>query len=274
MSEQGVRIGVIGGSGVYRLFPGGQGEERVIETPFGIPVTVTVGEIGGRQVAFLPRHGADHSVPPHRLDARPVAWALASLGVHAIISTAAVGSLTPDIPVGSLVLADQLVDRTYGRPQTFFDADLVRHLPFSDPFCPALHEIALGIVTDVVSTASVLVIQGPRFSTRAESRMNRAAGIDLVNMTLMPEVALAAELGMGTVTLCVVTDVDSGEHAEDAVTAEAVFARLSAAEPHILAAIASIAAAIPEDYPGRQLIDADAVASVLAWPAVSKGVDA
>ncbi|WP_419818388.1 MTAP family purine nucleoside phosphorylase [Glaciibacter flavus] len=269
MTAENVRIGVIGGSGVYRLFPDGVGERRAIETPFGVTVTVTVGEVGGRRVAFLPRHGADHSVPPHRLDGRPVAWALATLGVRAIISTAAVGSLTPDIPVGSLVLADQLVDRTYGRPQTFFDADLVRHLPFSDPFCPELHAVALGAVDGLVPTASVVVIQGPRFSTRAESRINRAAGIDLVNMTLLPEVALAAELGMGTATLCVVTDVDSGEQAEDAVTAEAVFSRLAAAEPHILEAIGAIARAIPVDYAGRPLIDADAVASVLGWPIVT-----
>lgn len=265
-----VRIAVIGGSGVYSLFDGdgtagANATDHAISTPYGTTITVTIGMLGERRVAFVPRHGADHSTPPHRIDARPLLWALAALGVRAVVSTAAVGSLTPDMPVGSFVLPDQLVDRTHGRADTYFDADVVRHLPFADPFCPELHDIARGAVPEAIAGGTVVVIQGPRFSTRAESRINRASGIDLVNMTLLPEVALAAELGVGTATLCIVTDVDSGELVADpeAVTAEVVFARLAAAVPGIRSAIGAIVAAIPEDYAPRELIDADSVAVVL-----------
>lgn len=256
-------IGVIGGSGLYELF----GDDHdasgsTIRTPYGSAI-VTVGRIGGRDIAFLPRHGRGHSVPPHRIDARSAIWALRSLGVRALISTAAVGSLDPRLPVGTLCVADQLVDHTHGRADTFFDDDLVRHLPFADPFDHSLRTAALGACPEIHDGATVLVIQGPRFSTRAESRINRAAGIDLVNMTLYPEVALAAELGIDTVALCLVTDLDSGHAAAEAVTAEAVFAVLAEARPRMLSAIARIAAAVDSGYTGRQLIDPDAVTSVL-----------
>ena len=209
---EGVRIAVIGGSGVYRLFDDGEGTERRIETPFGITVTVTVGRAGGRLVAFVPRHGADHSTPPHRIDARPLVWALASLGVRAIVSTAAVGSLTPEMPVGSFVLPDQLVDRTHGRADTYFDGSVVRHLPFADPFCPELQRVARLAVPAAIIGGTVVVIQGPRFSTRAESPGSIGqAGIDLVNMTLLPEVAARRRARTwARSTSRFVTDVDSG----------------------------------------------------------------
>lgn len=255
------RIAVIGGSGMYELFD--RGEDLSVATPYGDPVMVTLGKIAGRTVAFLPRHGRGHSVPPHRIEARAAIWALASLGVRSLISTAAVGSLNTVLPVGTICMASQLVDRTHGRADTYFDGDLVRHLPFADPFDNRLRQVALDACPELTDGATVLVIQGPRFSTRAESRINRAAGIDLVNMTLYPEVALAAELGIDTAALCVVTDVDSGEVAEDAVTAEAVFALLDEARPRLVAAIERIVAAVPADYTARRLIDADAVEAVL-----------
>ena len=180
-----------------------------------------------------------------------------------LISTAAVGSLNPDLPIGTIAVADQLVDRTHGRADSYFDGSMVRHLPFADPFGSHARQLALSACPELVDGATVLVIQGPRFSTRAESRMNRAAGIDVVNMTLYPEAALAAELGIDMVALCVVTDVDSGERAEEAVTAEIVFARLAAARPRLIAAIERIAAAVPDDYAPRELIDREAVAQVL-----------
>jgi len=256
-------VAVIGGSGLYTLFADGDGVEEYVATPYGVTVTVTIGRLGGRLVAFVPRHGTDHSVPPHRLDARATIWALASLGVRVLISTAAVGSVNPGHVVGAMVVADQLVERTHGRADTFFDGRVVRHLPFSDPFSPALRELALRACPELNDGATVLVIQGPRFSTRAESRINRALGIDLINMTLYPEVALAAELGIDTIALCVVTDVDSGETEAEAVTAEVVFARLDDARPVLISSIERIVAAVPGDYAPRALIDVDAVASVL-----------
>lgn len=256
-------VAVIGGSGLYELFDG-PSEHVEVATPFGDTVVLTSGELGGREILFLPRHGADHSVPPHLIPARSTIWALASLGVRALISTAAVGSLNPALPVGTIAVPDQLVDRTWGRRDSYFDGSTVRHLPFSDPFGSRLRELALQSCPELVDGATVLVIQGPRFSTRAESTINRTAGIDLVNMTLYPEAALAAELGIDMVALCLVTDVDSGETAEEAVTAETVFARLAEARPRLISAIARIAASVPRDYVARELIDRDAVAGVMA----------
>lgn len=263
-------IGVIGGTGLYELVDGDR--PRDIPTPYG-PATVTVGDLGGRGVAFLARHAAGHTVAPHRINARANAWALASLGVRAVISTAAVGSLRAVYPPGAFAIADQLIDRTVGRPDTFFDGDdgVVRHLPFTQPFCPALRAFATAAVPDAVPAATVAVIQGPRFSTAAESAVLRQWGSDLVNMTLCPEVALAAEIGMGTVTLCIVTDTDGGTSDDDpdAVTAELVFRRLAEARPRLVEAISRIAAAVPDDYAPRQLIDQAAIDELLAQPPVT-----
>lgn len=256
---------VIGGSGLYRLFEADSATVHTVATPYG-SVDLTLGVLAGRAAAFLPRHGAGHSVPPHRIPSRANIWALASLGVRAIISTAAVGAVDPDYPVGSLCLPDQYLDRTNGRADTFYDQDSVQHLPSADPFCPQLRGIATAVVgSDVIDTATVAVIQGPRFSTRAESRALHAAGAHLVNMTLYPEVPLAAELGIGTVTLAYVTDNDATP-ASEPVTADLVFARLAAAQPRIISAIEAVAAAIPDDYAARPLIPADAIAGVLARP--------
>jgi len=266
-------IGVIGGSGLYRLMDADSSDSRIIPTPYG-PATVTLGEFAGRTVAFLTRHGADHSVAPHLIGYRGNIWALASLGVRAIVSSSAVGGLTAAYPPGSLVLTDQFIDRTHGRPDTFFDQGSVQHLAAADPFDPELHRIARAALTvageDFLPTGTAVVIQGPRFSTRAESRWFAAAGGHIVNMTMYPEVPLAAELGIGTVNLAFVTDSDAGlEQAgaqpdADAVSHELVLDRLAAAQPRIVAAIETILRAIPENYPGVDLIPAEAVAGVLA----------
>ncbi len=254
-------VAVIGGSGLYSLFD--PASACVVPTPY-CEVEVTLGRLGGREAAFLPRHGAGHSLAPHRIPYRANIWALASLGVRAIVSTAAVGAVDPAFPTGSLCLPDQYLDRTHGREDTFFDEDSVQHLPSADPFCPELLAVATSVAgTDVLTPATVAVIQGPRFSTRAESMALRAAGAHLVNMTLYPEVPLAAELGIGTVTLAYVTDNDAAP-ADEPLTAELVFTRLAAAQPRIIETIETIAAAIPDDYRARQLISVDAVATVLA----------
>lgn len=252
---------MIGGSGLYSLFAG-ETEAMTVETPFGA-VTLTVGELSGRRVVFIPRHGSDHSVPPHRIPYRANIWALASVGVRAIVSTAAVGAVNAEYPVDSFALVDQYIDRTHGRADTFFDGSNVQHLGSADPFCPELLAIARERLSPTVEqVGTVVVIQGPRFSTRAESKWFRDAGAHLVNMTLYPEVPLAAELGIGTVTLAYITDNDAAP-SED-LSAELVFARLAAAQPRIVDAIERIVAGIPADYVARRPIGAAAVAEVLS----------
>ena len=250
------RIAVIGGSGLYSLV---DGEPQRVETPYG-PAVVTTGELAGRPVAFLTRHGVDHSVAPHLINYRANVWALASLGVRAIVSSAAVGGITA--PPGSFVLSDQFIDRTWGRADTFYDRGSVQHLPAADPFCPVLREVAIAAVPDASPTGTVVVIQGPRFSTRAESEWFRTAGADIVNMTLYPEVPLAAELNIGTVNLAYVTDADAAP-ADEQLTAELVFGRFAEAQPRIIAAIEAIVAGIPDDYEPRSLIAPAEVAAVL-----------
>jgi 5'-methylthioadenosine phosphorylase len=254
-------VAVIGGSGLYTLFSA-TSRRSTVTTPYG-DVALTFGSVGGRDAVFLPRHGSDHSVAPHLINYRANLWALASVGVRAIISSAAVGAVHPDYAVDSLVLVDQYIDRTHGRGDTFYDAGSVQHLASADPFCPTLHEIAAGALGDRVrQRGTVAVIQGPRFSTRAESQWFRSAGAHLVNMTLYPEVPLASELNIGTVTLAYVTDNDAAG-SED-LSASAVFDRLRAAQPRIISAIETIAAALPDDYRRRELIAPDEVAAVLA----------
>lgn len=264
--ESVARIAVIGGSGLYRLFDEGVSEARTIATPYG-DAEVTIGELAGRPVAFLTRHGVGHSRAPHLINYRANIWALASLGVRAIVSSAAVGSIAADLAPGALVLPDQLIDRTHGRADTFYDQGSVQHLAAADPFCPSLLSTARDAMTgteaSVTPTATLVVIQGPRFSTRAESRWFASAGGHLVNMTLYPEVTLAAELNIGTVNLSYVTDTDADGFEGEQLSAELVFSRLKAAQPRIIAAITAIVAAIPDDYAARELIDPDEVVAVL-----------
>ncbi len=270
------RIGIIGGSGLYQLLDEKTSEIRRIATPYG-QAEVTVGTFAGREVVFLTRHGVDHSVPPHLVPYRANIWALASLGVVAIVSSSAVGGLTAEYAPGSLVLTDQFLDRTHGRADTFFDwpaADggSVQHLAAADPFDPVLHELAIGALTAAGETflrsGTAVVIQGPRFSTRAESRAHAVAGGHIINMTMTPEVPLASELGIGTVNLAFVTDSDAGvdRSDEDTVSHQLVLDRLLAAQPRIIAAIETIIRALPTDYAGLSLIPADAVAEVLGRP--------
>ncbi len=265
MSNTSTTIAVIGGSGLYSLFDPAESETHAVDTPYG-SVDVTTGVLAGRSVAFLPRHGVGHTAAPHLINYRANIWALASIGVKAIVSTAAVGGVSPEYPPGSLVLADQFIDRTWGRADTFHDRGSVQHLSSADPFCPALHEVAKrALGGDAIPTGTVVVIQGPRFSTRAESLWFRSAGAHIVNMTLYPEVPLASELNIGTVNIAYVTDADAAPAAEE-LSAELVFARFAEAQPRIIAALESVVAAIPDDYTPRELIAPAEVAAVLARP--------
>lgn len=267
-------VGVIGGSGLYGLLDDGTGESIAVLTPYGPPSSeVTVGTFAGRSVAFLPRHGKGHTVAPHKINYRANVWALASLGVRAIVTSSAVGGLNPALPPGAFVLPDQILDRTSGRLDTFFDGDSVQHVPFADPYCPALRRSAAVSLTVLGETFSpsgtTVVVQGPRFSSRAEAAWYRAAGADIVNMTQYPEAALAAELNIGIVNLSFVTDSDAGETptddlpGADDVSAGLVFERMAAAQPRLLAMMGAIVGGIPGDYSPRQLIPASAVEAVL-----------
>lgn len=265
-------IGVIGGSGLYDLIEPGSGERMPVSTPYGLTSSdVMLGRFAGRHIAFLTRHGRGHTVPPHKINYRANMWALASLGVRAIVTTSAVGSVSASLAPGSFVVPDQLIDRTWGREDTYFDGSEVQHVPLADPYCPHLRAVAAESLTALgetfVAGGTTVVIQGPRFSTRAESHWFRAAGASIVNMTQYPEVALAAELNVGLVNLSFVTDTDAGSVADPvdaAVNAQRVFDRMAAAQPRILAAIEAIVGAVPLDYEPRSLVAPDAVARVLA----------
>ncbi|MFD1714393.1 MTAP family purine nucleoside phosphorylase [Amnibacterium flavum] len=276
--SQRARIGIVGGSGLYRLFDDApDAVELDILTPYGPTSSpVTIGTMAGKRVAFLTRHGRDHSVAPHLINYRANVWALASLGVRAVLSSSAVGSISSEHAPGALIVPDQIIDRTHGRRDTFFDEGEVQHLPFAEPFDPALRAIANSTLEAIgetfAPTATAVIIQGPRFSSRAEAEWFRSAGGHIVNMTLYPEVALAAELGMGALNLSFATDsdIDEGDGAEgEGLSADLVFVRLREAQPRIIAAIESIIAALPDDYEPPRPIAADAVARVLARPVSS-----
>ena len=228
----GADIAIIGGSGFYELLADAT-EER-IETPYGPPSgPVSLGRIGDRAVAFLPRHGPGHVLPPHRIPYRANLWALRRLGVTRVLSPCAVGSLRADVHPGEFVVCDQFVDRTWGRPDTYFDGPRVSHVSLADPYCPELRRAAATALAGhghgVHEEGTVVVVQGPRFSSRAESAWYRSAGWDVINMTQYPEAALARELGMCFCGVALVTDYDTGVEGVDsieAVTMEAVFAVL------------------------------------------------
>lgn len=214
-------LAVIGGSGFYDFFGAGA-REVAVETPYGPPsAPITIGRIAERAVAFLPRHGRSHEYAPHTVPYRANLWALRSLGVRRIFGPCAVGSLTPDLGPGSIVVPDQLVDRTSGRPQTFFDKGAV-HVSFADPYCAELRSALAQ--PGVGDGATMVVVEGPRFSTRAESRWFAAQGWELVNMTGHPEAVLARELEMCYAAVALVTDLDAGVEVGAGVHATDVFA--------------------------------------------------
>ena len=240
-------IGVIGGSGLYAFLD--DAEEVVVETPFGAPSDpLVVGEVGGRSVAFVPRHGRDHRFPPHRIPYRANLWALRSLGVRQVVAPCAVGGLQPSLGPGTLVVPDQLVDRTSGRVQTFHDTGAV-HVSFGDPYCPAGRAAALAATADwpAVDGGTMVVIEGPRFSTRAESQWYSRQGWSVVNMTGHPEAVLARELELCYTALALVTDLDAGVETGHAVTQEEVFSFFRSNTERLRQALYAVVAALPAE---------------------------
>ncbi|MFT4216410.1 MAG: S-methyl-5'-thioadenosine phosphorylase [Micropruina sp.] len=203
-------IGIIGGSGFYDFFA--DAESVVVDTPFGEPsAPVSVGEVAGRSVAFLPRHGRRHQFPPHRVNYRANLWALRAIGVRQVVAPCAVGGLRADLEPGTFVVPDQVVDRTWGRPHTVWDAiGPVVHTSFADPYCPTGRDALLAADASAVDGGTLVVINGPRFSSRAESQWHAAAGWSVVGMTGMPEASVARELAMCFSTVCMITDADAG----------------------------------------------------------------
>jgi 5'-methylthioadenosine phosphorylase len=218
-------VGVIGGSGLYSLLE--PAWEHILDTPYGRPSdAITVAEVAGRPVAFLPRHGRDHRVPPHRIPYRANIWALREIGVRQVLAPCAVGGLRPELGPGTFVLPDQLIDRTSGRVQTFYDTGAA-HVSFAEPYCPtgraAVRKVATEIGVELVDTGTMVVIEGPRFSTRAESRWYAGIGGTLVNMTGHPEAVLAREVALCYTAIALVTDLDAGVEGDRGVTQEEVF---------------------------------------------------
>ncbi|MGH4030323.1 S-methyl-5'-thioadenosine phosphorylase [Actinomycetota bacterium Odt1-20B] len=241
-------LAVIGGSGFYELLT--DARLLTVETPYGEPSDeIAVGEVAGRRVAFLPRHGRGHRVPAHRINYRANLWALHSLGVGQILAPCAVGSLRRELGPGSVVVPDQLVDRTTARVQSFYDEGAV-HVSFADPYCvdgrAAVLKSAAATGAPATDGGTTVVIDGPRFSTRAESRWYAAQGWSLVNMTGHPEAVLARELALCYTSVALVTDLDAGIDADESVAQEEVFKVFAANVGRLKSLVLETVAQLPQ----------------------------
>lgn len=244
-------VGVFGGTGFYSFLE--DVTEVWIETPYG-PASdrVALATVGGKRVAFMPRHGKGHTIPPHMINYRANLWAMKELGVTRVISPCAAGSLQPNVKPGDLVICDQFVDRTSGRKDTFYDGPVTTHISAAEPFCPELRRIAIAEAKNlhlpVHETGTVVVIQGPRFSTKSESRWFSRQGWEVINMTQYPECVLARELNLCYVNISVITDYDAGleGHPDVApVTHEEVVRTFQANIGHLKDLLFNVIAAIP-----------------------------
>jgi 5'-methylthioadenosine phosphorylase len=218
-------VGVIGGTGLYSLMA--DATRVPVDTPWGPPSDpLLLGEIAGRSVAFVPRHGRDHRHAPHQVNYRANLWALRAVGVRQVLAPCAVGSLRPELGPGSLVLLDQVVDRTAGRQHTFYSDGPPVHVAFGDPYCPrgraAVADAATAVGEPLHASGTLVVINGPRFSSRAESLWHAAQGWTVVGMTGQPEAGLARELGLCYTALALVTDLDAGVEGSGGVSHEEV----------------------------------------------------
>lgn len=266
-------IGVIGGSGLYQLEGLGNVTEHAIDTPFGAPSDVIVGgQFAGRQVYFLPRHGRGHRILPHELPHRANLWALRSLGVRWIICVTAVGSLQERYAPEHIVLPSQFFDRT-SQIHTFFGGGIVGHVAFADPICAPLQELLFQHGTALGYTmhrgGTYVNMDGPQFSTRAESETNRRLGFDVIGMTNLAEAKLAREAEMALATMAMITDYDCWKVEEAPVTAEAVLGHLhanAAAAKRILQAVIPHVPTEP-DYPEHRALDAALFTERQLWPA-------
>jgi 5'-methylthioadenosine phosphorylase len=247
------KIGVIGGSGLYRMEQMTEVEEVRVSTPFGDPSDViTIGNVGGVSMAFLPRHGRGHRFSPTEIPVRANIWALKSLGVEYVISVSAVGSLRERIAPRDLVIPDQFFDRTKSRVNSFFEGGIVVHCTFADPVCPHLSallydsEQQLGDVK-VHKGGTYVCMEGPLFSTRAESNFYRQAGMDVIGMTALPEAKLAREAELCYATIACATDYDCWHESEESVSVELVLGNLNANVTNAQRILLDVAGKIPTD---------------------------
>ena len=248
MAALNAEIGVFGGSGFYSLIE--NAHEAWVETPYGTPSDkVALGEISGRRVAFLPRHGKDHRFPPQAINYRANLYAMKELGVKWIIGPTAAGSLAKGVRPGSMVVCDQLIDRTSGRKDTFYDGPITTHVSFADPYCSTLRAIAIetlrSLKIETHERGTVVVIQGPRFSTRAESKWFQSQGWEVINMTQYPEAYLARELEMCYANISLITDYDVGLEGMPPVSHHEVVEVFNRNNERVRNAIAKIVAKIP-----------------------------
>jgi 5'-methylthioadenosine phosphorylase len=216
---------VFGGSGFYSFLT--DVETVDLDTPYGRPsAPPMIGDVGGRRVAFIPRHGVKHEFPPHQVPYRANAWAMKELGVVRVLGPNACGSLQPHVKPGDFVICDQLVDRTRSRPHTFYDGPVSTHISFADPYCETMRQVTIDAGHDlgipIHERGTVVVIEGPRFSTRAESAWFAGAGWEVINMTQYPEALLARELELCYANISLITDYDVGVEGVPPVTHEDV----------------------------------------------------
>ncbi|HEX9035554.1 MAG TPA: S-methyl-5'-thioadenosine phosphorylase [Ktedonobacterales bacterium] len=253
MTAQQAQLGIIGGSGLYAMADLTHLDEVSLTTPFGAPSdSITLGTLDGARLAFLPRHGRDHRYSPSDVPSRANIFALKSLGVERIIAVSAVGSLREDYAPLDLVIPDQIFDRTKARPLSFFEDGIVAHVGFADPFCPELRASLLraaATLSEVRTHANgtYLCIEGPQFSTKAESRVYRQWGADIIGMTAIPEAKLAREAELCYATIACVTDYDVWHESETPVTVEMVIANLSRNVVHAQQIIREAARALSSD---------------------------
>ncbi len=246
-------IGVIGGSGLYQMDGLSDVQEVRVETPFGAPSdTITVGRLGDVSLAFLPRHGRGHRLNPTEVPSRANIWALKRLGVQWVFSVSAVGSLREDYAPLHLVVPDQIFDRTRLRPGSFFEGGVVVHASFADPFCPHLSGLlweTMSGMDDVTSHSggTLVCIEGPLFSTKAESHIYRELGCDIIGMTVLPEAKLAREAELCYATIACVTDYDVWRESEETVTVEMVVANLQKNVANAQRIIRDVAGKLPAD---------------------------
>ena len=253
-------IGVFGGSGFYSLLD--DVREIKVDTPYGPPSdSFFLADVAGRKVAFLPRHGRRHTIPPHKINYRANVWAMRSLGVKAVISPCAAGSLQVHVKPGDFVVCDQLVDRTRGRIDTFYDGPIVTHLSSAEMYDPVLRQLAIDTIRDhgipLHERGTIVIIQGPRFSTRAESKWFSDAGWEVISMTQYPEAWLCRELGMAVVNIALITDYDAGIHeGTEAVDAQSVTEVFAQNAERIRKVVLDLVGRFPADLDSLGALDA------------------
>jgi 5'-methylthioadenosine phosphorylase len=267
-------IGIIGGSGLYQLDGLTEVQERTVETPFGQPSDALIGgQLAGRQVWFLPRHGRGHRILPHELNHRANIWALRSLGVRWLLCVTAVGSLQEQYEPRHIVLPSQFFDRTsQGAAHTFFGSGIAAHVSFAEPTCGPLRQLLANAARDlglpVHNGGTYVNMDGPAFSTRAESETHRKLGFDVIGMTNLGEVRLAREAEIAVATMAMITDYDCWKVEEEPVTADAVIAHLHANADSAKRILVRVLPQIPAepDYPEHRALDAALVTDRQLWP--------